>query len=133
MTAREDDGASSDWRPVAPAADVVEGRPHAVVVEGNLLVIVRTGETFRAAQGLCPHERGDLSSGRVEGGWLVCPRHLLSFDLGSGAPSKGWGVPALKLYPARKAGEQIEIDAAALRRDPPLGARTVWNLAPGAN
>lgn len=97
-----------------------------------MLVLVRAGETFRAAQGLCPHERGDLSSGRVEGGWLVCPRHLLSFDLGSAGPSKGWAVPALKLYPARKAGEQIEIDAAALRRDPPLGAVTVWNLAPGA-
>ena len=125
MTAPEANVASPDWRPVAPAADVVEGRPRAVVVEGNLLVLLRAGETLRAAQGLCPHERGDLSLGRVEGGRLVCPRHLLSFDLGSGVPSKGWSVPALKLYPARKAGEQIEIDVAALRRDPPLGARTV--------
>jgi 3-phenylpropionate/trans-cinnamate dioxygenase ferredoxin subunit len=129
MTAWQDSGDSADWRAVALVADFADGRPRGVLVEGQLLVLARVGETYRAVQGLCPHERGDLSLGRIEEGRLVCPRHLLSFDLGSGAPSKGWSLAALKLYPVRKCGAQIEVDVAVVRRDPPLGPRAVWNLS----
>jgi 3-phenylpropionate/trans-cinnamate dioxygenase ferredoxin component len=129
MIACQDSGDSADWRAVASVADFADGRPRGVLLEGHLLVLARVGETYCAAQGLCPHERSDLSLGRIEEGRLVCPRHLLSFDLGSGAPSKGWSLAALKLYPARKSGAQIEVDVAAIRRDPPLGPSAFWNLS----
>ena len=48
MTAHEDNGASPDWRSVALADDVVEGRPQAVVVEGNVCSCGRGNLSRRA-------------------------------------------------------------------------------------
>lgn len=101
-----------------------------VMLESHALVLARRGETIHAFQGTCPHEKADLAQGRIEDGRLICPRHLASFALSDGAVSAGWrNVAALKLYPVRIEGNDIMVDAAAVERNPPAGARKVWDLS----
>lgn len=115
---------------VATVDTLPDGAMLRVMLESHALVLARRGEAIYAFQGTCPHEKADLSQGRIEDGRLICPRHLASFALDDGAVSAGWrNVTALKLYPARMTGEAIEVDAEAVNRDPPGGSRQVWDLS----
>lgn len=69
-----------------------------VRVAGLHLVLVRDGGRVFAAERACPHEGADLALGRCEGGRLLCPRHLASFDLRDGSVSPGWSFRALRLF-----------------------------------
>jgi len=98
-------------------------------IGGHVLAVALVDGGAVAFQALCPHDKAGLAAGRIEGCTLICPRHLASFDLRSGAVSKGWKVDALRLYPARIENGQIAVDMAAVRRDPPGGARKVWDMS----
>ncbi len=113
---------------VASYRDLPDGGFALVVIDGHALALARDGETVYAFQSTCPHEKADLAQGRIEGGRLVCPRHLASFSLKDGQASPGWKLKALKLYPVRIAHDEIAVDAEAIRRDPPQGARKVWDF-----
>jgi len=113
---------------VAKLDDVPDSALRAIVLEGHGLVLARRGDTVHAFQATCPHEKADLSQGRIEDGRLVCPRHLASYSLADGQVSRGWKVDALKLYPVRIEDGTIMIDAEAVRRNPPGGARKVWDF-----
>lgn len=129
MTNRDDDAQLPDWTEVAALADFPPNGVYRVLVEGHAVVLLKLDDGIAAAQGSCPHERADLGQGRIEGCRLVCPRHLLKFDLATGAPSAGWQVSPLKLYATRAREGRIEIDMAAVRRAPPMGQKTVWDLS----
>lgn len=101
-----------------------------VMLESHALVLARRGDAVYAFQGTCPHEKADLSQGRIEDDRLICPRHLASFSLNDGAVSAGWkNVPALKLYPARIQDDDIAVDATAVESNPPGGSRKIWDLS----
>lgn len=70
------------WYGLAIAADLVPGRPHAVELLGQPLVLWRDGEgEWRAFEDRCPHRLAPLSEGRVEGdGTLLCSYHGWRFD-----------------------------------------------------
>jgi 3-phenylpropionate/trans-cinnamate dioxygenase ferredoxin subunit len=115
---------------VATSHKLPDGALLRVTLESHALVLARRGDAIYAFQGACPHEKADLSQGRIEDGRLICPRHLASFALTDGAVSAGWSnVGALKLYPARIQGDAIEVDANTVDRDPPGGNRQVWVLS----
>lgn len=115
---------------VASRDTLPDGAMLRVMLDHHALVLARRGDTIHAFQGTCPHEKADLSQGRIEDGRLICPRHLASFALSDGAVSAGWkNVTALKLYPARIESDDIMVDAAAVDRDPPGGSRQVWDLS----
>lgn len=66
------------------AAEVAEGRGRTVEVEGLRIAVVRDGEAWHALSARCPHAGGDLGSGWVEDGELVCPLHRWRFRLRDG-------------------------------------------------
>jgi 3-phenylpropionate/trans-cinnamate dioxygenase ferredoxin component len=78
------------------------------------LLLLRDGERVVACERACPHEQADLSRGCLRSGRLFCPRHLASFDLGSGQISAGWPSRPLQLYPVEIRDGRIWIDAAAV-------------------
>jgi 3-phenylpropionate/trans-cinnamate dioxygenase ferredoxin subunit len=100
-----------------------------ILIEGHALAIALIDGTPHAFQALCPHDKAGLAAGRIDGCQIICPRHLARFDLGSGAVSPGWKVDDLRVYPARINGTMIAIDMAAVCRNPPGGARKVWDFS----
>ena len=117
-----------DFVVVATLEQLPDGALAPVMVDGQGLVLARCGAEVYAFQATCPHEKADLVLARIEHGRLVCPRHLASFSLADGEPSRGWKVDCLKLYPVRIIDGAIAVDAAAVRRNPPGGARKVWDF-----
>lgn len=125
----EPDDQGAEFVAVASLAEMPDGKCRAVIVEGHSLVVVREGSRVHALQATCPHEKADLSQGRIEAGRLICPRHLASFSLTDGHVSRGWAVEALKLYPAKIIDGAVLVDVAAVRHNPPGGPRKVWDFS----
>jgi 3-phenylpropionate/trans-cinnamate dioxygenase ferredoxin subunit len=66
--------------------DVPEGTMRSVrLAGGRYVVLVRVDGVLSALDDLCNHAGCQLSRGRLEGGRVVCPCHLMAFDVRTGA------------------------------------------------
>jgi nitrite reductase/ring-hydroxylating ferredoxin subunit len=83
------------WWPVALAEDVAAGKPKAVYVDNESIVLFRDNHgSVRALENRCPHRRAPLSLGKVRTeGWLQCGYHGWSFD---GVTGKCKAIPNLR-------------------------------------
>lgn len=118
-----------NFTPVLPLHELAEGNIRTVSVHGERVAITLLDGEPQAFQSLCPHDKAGLSEGRIEGCELHCPRHAARFNLYTGVVSAGWRVDDLKRYPARIRAGMIEIDAEAVRKDPPEGQKMVWDFS----
>ena len=66
------------------------------------------GEIF-ALDDTCSHETASLSEGWVENGVVECPLHAGRFDVRTGAATAPPCVDAVKTYPVRRAGDEIQV------------------------
>ena len=84
-----------------PLSDLPQGMTD-VEVAGELVMLVRTGDTVHACAATCPHKFTLLSAGHLADGLLTCPMHAATFDLSSGRPLPGmeW-AGNLPVYPLR--------------------------------
>jgi 3-phenylpropionate/trans-cinnamate dioxygenase ferredoxin subunit len=55
-----------------------------VEIDGTQVLVARVGDQYFATQGRCPHMRGHLARGTLEGSVVTCPRHGSQFDLVDG-------------------------------------------------
>ena len=78
---------------VLPEADLAEGRPRCVEVEGRPVLLVRTRDGVHALDNICTHAYARMDEGRQRGHRLLCPLHGASFDARTGAVL---GAPASK-------------------------------------
>lgn len=72
----------STWQAVAECRSV-RSKPVRIVVDGEPLVLFRTGDSLHCLIDRCPHRFAPLSGGRVIDGQIECPYHGWRFD-GSG-------------------------------------------------
>jgi nitrite reductase (NADH) small subunit len=63
----------------------------------------------RAVSAVCPHLGGPIADGQTDGGKVVCPLHLHTFDLSDGCGLTG--QPALKVYPVEIADGKVRVTA----------------------
>jgi nitrite reductase/ring-hydroxylating ferredoxin subunit len=75
---------SGDWVAVAAEADVAEGQPLALDIDGRSIALFRVeGEIF-CTDNVCTHEYALLSDGWLEGHVIECPLHAGQFDVRTG-------------------------------------------------
>ncbi len=92
------------------AAEVEDGKAHAVEVAGVEVALVRDGDTVYAIRDECSHAEIALSEGDVEGCTVECWLHGSRFDLRTGA---ALGLPATQpvaVYPVRVDGDDLLVD-----------------------
>lgn len=69
----------------AGAADQLADGAMATVKAGEReILLARVGDRYFAAESRCPHMRGELSQGTLEGTIVTCPVHHSRFDLEDG-------------------------------------------------
>jgi len=104
--------------------DLKDGEMKAVNIQGNEILIARTGGSFYAVGNKCPHMGARLSHGKLDGTVVTCPRHGSRFDLKDGQVIrwtrwKGVVGSAVKLiksprpipvYPVRVEGDKVLVE-----------------------
>ncbi|HEX5532569.1 MAG TPA: Rieske (2Fe-2S) protein [Actinomycetales bacterium] len=100
-----------DWTPVMADAELDEGVPRGVTVDGVPLLLVRDGGQVRALAGTCSHLGGPLHEGEVRDGCVTCPRHGSTFRLADGEVVAGPATAQQPVLETRVQGEQIEVRA----------------------
>jgi 3-phenylpropionate/trans-cinnamate dioxygenase ferredoxin subunit len=56
----------------------------AVSATGREILLARVGDKYYAVDNRCPHAKGDLSQGKLEGTVVTCPVHGSQFDISNG-------------------------------------------------
>ena len=69
---------------VAKIEELKSGTMKAVIAEGREILLTRVGDNYYATDNRCPHMKGDLSRGKLEGTVITCPLHGSQFDIGNG-------------------------------------------------
>ena len=69
---------------VGKTNELENGAMKEALTEGREILLARVGDDYYAADNRCPHMRGKLSRGKLEGTIVTCPVHGSQFDLKSG-------------------------------------------------
>ena len=102
---------SDTWIEVCAADDIDEEDVIRFDHAGRTFAIYRSPEDeFFATDGLCTHEKIHLAQGLVMGDIIECPKHNGRFNYKTGAALRAPVCINLKTYPARIAGDQVEIE-----------------------
>jgi nitrite reductase (NADH) small subunit len=93
-----------DVAEVPPAGAVVE-----CVVEGLSICLANIAGELSALDNWCPHRRGPLGQGWIEGKAVVCPWHSWAFDAKTGLAEYPEGE-RVAVFPVRLDGNEILIE-----------------------
>jgi len=69
---------------VAKIEELKSGTMKMVMAEGREILLARAGDKYYASDSRCPHMKGDLSQGKLEGTVVTCPLHGSQFDISNG-------------------------------------------------
>jgi 3-phenylpropionate/trans-cinnamate dioxygenase ferredoxin reductase subunit len=113
-TEDEDDTAPTqaaigNYRHVGRSGKVGEGMVRRFLVDDVEIAIARSGGQVYALDNYCTHLACHLSSGKVDGGGMVCLCHGSIFDLATGEPINPPATRPVKSYPAREEDGQIYV------------------------
>jgi len=101
------------WKQVAKSDQLEPGQPLAVEVEGQLILIVKTGQGLFAMEDSCPHQKQPLSTGKAKADKLTCRHHGIEIDMNSGKVTWAMGFLGLddvKTFPIKQESEAIWIE-----------------------
>jgi len=80
--------------------EVGDGEMKMTWVDGtDQVLVINTGGTYSAVQGICSHEYFELDKGFLTKGTLTCALHLSRFDITSGEPLDPPAEQPLAVYP----------------------------------
>ena len=74
--------------------------------DGRRFAVFPVEGGFRVTDAECPHNRGPLAQGRIDGQTLVCPWHWYRFDLDTGA-LHDLPAPPARRPPGRPGGGRV--------------------------
>ena len=93
-----------DFTEVFKIDDLKNGTMKSVNMAGHQILLAMVGDKYYAVDNLCPHMKGNLSQGKLEGKVVTCPLHGSQFDI-----SNGQVVRWLKGGLMSKVGKAIKI------------------------
>ena len=64
--------------------ELADGAMKSISTKQGEFLLARVGDKYYAASNRCPHMKGKLDQGRLEGTMVTCPLHGSQFDLKDG-------------------------------------------------
>ncbi len=84
------------------------GECRTVAVCGRAVALYNVGGRFYATDNLCPHKRGPLGDGFLEGAVVVCPWHNWRFEVITGANTVRADI-RVPCFEVRVRGEAVQV------------------------
>lgn len=98
------------WVEACAVGDLAEEDVTRVDYNGKTYAVYHLpGDNFYASDGLCTHEKAELSDGLVIDGCIECPRHNGRFDVTTGQAMRAPARKPLQMYPIERRGNRIFI------------------------
>lgn len=91
----------SEWTSVAAVSEFPPGTCRQLVVDGISIAIFNAEGRYFAIEDRCSHEAEILSSGKVEGLEITCPRHAARFSLLTGEALSPPAYEPIAIFPVR--------------------------------
>jgi len=82
---------------VGETSEFEDGVMREVLAQGHEIIVLRLGDVYYAADARCPHRKGRLSQGTLEGTVVTCPLHGSRFDLQDGRVVRWLGMTGIVL------------------------------------
>ena len=95
---------------VATTDELADQQAKLVELEGQKIALFRVDGALYALSDTCTHRGGPLSEGELEGAEVTCPWHGAKFDIRTGAVVGPPAPQAVKSYPVRVTGADVEIE-----------------------
>lgn len=99
---------SDGWLPIENVHPDESKFPIRSELGGEKIVVLRTGDSYRAIQRYCPHQHTDLSRGMVvgNGAMIRCGLHAYTFKLsdGTGVNCPGYTID---VYEVKRDGDRL--------------------------
>jgi 3-phenylpropionate/trans-cinnamate dioxygenase ferredoxin subunit len=73
-----------EFTEVSKIDELKNGTMKAVSVAGREILLAKVGDNYYAVDGRCPHMKGNLAQGKLEGTVVTCPLHGSQFDISNG-------------------------------------------------
>lgn len=105
----------SEWKNVAPAADIGPGQARLVEADGTMIAVVNLDGEYFAVGDACTHDGSPLlGSGidacdLIEGDRISCPRHGAQFCLRTGTALTPPAWEPVPTYPVRVRDGVVQI------------------------
>lgn len=97
------------WITAAKRRDLAAGDVKGVVIAGREIALYDFDGQLFATDDICTHAYAKLSDGWLDKGEIECPLHAGRFDVKTGKATAPPCVDALKVYPARLVGDEIQV------------------------
>ena len=97
------------WTAILADEELAEHQPKKLKVEGEPVVLYRSGRQIYAIGAVCPHAEGPLEDGDFMGEVVQCPLHQSVYELSTGRVVHGPSTYAVPSYEARVRKGQIEV------------------------
>ena len=106
----------SSFTKVADTSEIPPGKMKMVKIKEEEILLANVDGKFYAVSNPCPHKKGDLSKGTLDGNTITCPLHGSKFDVTTGKNTLGpkqllsrGSTDVLKTYEVRIQGTSISI------------------------
>lgn len=95
---------------VAQVDELAPGQAKRMDLAGRSLAVFNVDGRYHALDDACNHRGGPLSEGQVEGDAVVCPWHGAKFSIATGELLGPPGRGAMRSYPTRVNGRDVEVE-----------------------
>jgi nitrite reductase/ring-hydroxylating ferredoxin subunit/uncharacterized membrane protein len=99
----------SDFHAAIAASKLAEGQMVRVEVEGQPILLGKSGSKIWAVGAVCSHYGAPLNEGTIEGGAVRCPWHGSRFALEDGSVQEGPTCTPVPSYEVRVVNDQVEV------------------------
>jgi nitrite reductase (NADH) small subunit len=96
----------SELHKVGTTDEIRQKKTLAAAVNGKHVAVFPFDDGFIATNGKCPHARGPLHQGEINGTMLSCPWHGWSYDLKTGICEEDPNI-VLERFPVEVQGDEI--------------------------
>lgn len=99
----------SEWTRVCHLTELPVGERWLLELDGVHVVVFHLEDGLHAIENVCTHDGGELASGELRGGEIVCPRHGARFDVRTGAVTAPPAWEPVATLPVRLADGWVEV------------------------